>query len=231
MVITMDKRPDIAKIPLFSSLSSGEINEISRCMETRAFRKRDTIFSEGDASNMFYVLVSGKVKMTKMSHEGKEIIIELISPGEFFGAFAALKGFPYPANAVAMADSVMLRIGRADLLRIIERFPNLMYMLTAHLSERVREFPDTLKSIALERVESRVSSLLLKLAQKTGIKTADSGLQINMKLTKQDIAEMVGSTVETTIRVMSRFEKAGLIKVSGGRIEIRNKKELTRISH
>jgi CRP-like cAMP-binding protein len=231
MVTTMDKKPDIAKIPLFSSLSADEINEIGRCMETRAFKKRDTIFSEGDASNMFYVLVSGKVKMTKMSYEGKEIIIELISPGEFFGAFAALKGFPYPANAVAMADSTMLRIGRADLLRIIERFPNLMYMLTAHLSERVREFPDTLKSIALERVESRVSSLLLKLAQKTGIKTADSGLQINMKLTKQDIAEMVGSTVETTIRVMSRFEKAGLIKVSGGRIVIRNKKELARISH
>jgi CRP-like cAMP-binding protein len=227
----MDKKPDIAKIPLFSSLSSDEINEISRCMETRTFKKRNTIFSEGDPSNMFYVLVSGKVKMTKMSHEGKEIIIELISPGEFFGAFAALKGFPYPANAVAMADSAMLRIGRADLLRIIERFPNLMYMLTAHLSERVREFPDMLKSIALERVESRVSSLLLKLAQKTGIKTADSGLQINMKLTKQDIAEMVGSTVETTIRVMSRFEKAGLIKVSGGRIVIRNKKELARISH
>jgi CRP-like cAMP-binding protein len=226
----MDKTPDITKIPLFSSLSSDEISEISRCMETRAFKKRDTIFSEGDPSHMFFILVSGKVKMTKMSHEGKEMIIELISPGEFFGAFAALKGFPYPANAVAMADSVMLLIGRADLLRIIERFPNLMYMLTAHLSERVREFPDTLKSIALERVESRISSLLLKLAQKTGLKTADGGLQINMKLTRQDIAEMVGSTVETTIRVMSRFEKAGLIKVSGGRIVISNKKELARIS-
>jgi CRP-like cAMP-binding protein len=140
----MDKAPDITKIPLFSSLSSEEIDEIRRCMETSAFRKRDAIFSEGDPSNMFYVLISGKVKMTKMSHEGKEIIIELISPGEFFGAFAALKGFPYPANAVAMADSSMLRIRRADLLRIIERFPNIMYMLTAHLSERVREFPDTL---------------------------------------------------------------------------------------
>jgi CRP-like cAMP-binding protein len=230
MVTSVDKTSAISGIPLFSTLSAEEIREIRRCVEIRTFKKREAIFSEGDPSNMFYVLVSGKVKMTKISGEGKEMIIELISPGEFFGAFAALKGFPYPANAVAMADSAMLRIGRADLLRIIERFPNLMYILTAHLSERVREFPDTLKSIALERVESRISSLLLKLAQKTGKKTADGAVQINMKLTKQDIAEMVGSTVETSIRVMSRFEKAGLIKTTGGRIIITNKKELSAIA-
>jgi CRP/FNR family transcriptional regulator len=226
----MDKAVDISKIPFFSSLSPGEIGEISRCMGVKSFRRRETVFSEGAPSGFFYILISGKVKMTKSSAEGKEIIIELISPGDFFGAFAALRGFPYPADAVAMADSVVLSIGRPDLLRIIERFPNLMYNLTSHLSERVREFPDVLKSIALERVELRISSLLLKLARKTGAKTEDGGLQINMKLTKQDIAEMVGSTVETTIRVMSRFEKAGLIKTAAGRIVIRNRKGLASVA-
>jgi len=226
----MKSRQDIlARIPLFSSLNPEETGEISRYIDISNVKKRSPVFSEGDPSGMFYVLVSGKIKMTKMSGEGKEIIVELISPGDFFGAFAALRGFPYPANAVAMADSVVLRIARSDMLRMLERFPNMMYMLTAHLSERVREFPDTLKSIALERVESRIASLLLKLAQKTGIKT-EGGVQISMKLTKQDIAEMVGSTVETSIRVMSRFEKAGLIKTAGGRIVINSKKELTAIA-
>ena len=125
-----------------------------------------------------------------------------------------------------MEDSSVLRIGRPDLLRIIERFPNIMYQITAHLSERVREFPDTLKNIALERVESRISSLLLKLAEKTGKKTATGETEIDMKLTKQDIAEMVGTTVETSIRVMSRLTKAGLIKNTGGRIIIRDRKGL-----
>jgi CRP-like cAMP-binding protein len=227
----MDRLGDITKIPLFSSLSNEEIDEIRRCMEVRSFKKRETIFSEGEPSARFFVLVSGKVKITKMSQEGKEMIIELISGGEFFGGFAVLRGFPYPANAVAMEDSKVLLIRRTDLLRIIDRFPNIMYQVTAHLSERVREFPDTLKNIALERVESRISSLLLKLAEKAGRINADGGIEIDMKLTKQDIAEMVGTTVETSIRVMSRFTKAGLIKNSGGRIVIRNKKELLAISN
>jgi CRP/FNR family transcriptional regulator len=222
----MDRSKDLIKIPLFSSLSEEEIGEIRRCMKIRVFKKKDTIFSEGDPSNRFFVLVSGKVKITKLSREGKEIIIELISKGDFFGGFAVLKGFPYPANAIAMEDSSVLLISRTDFLRVIERFPNIMYQVTAHLSERVREFPDTLKNIALERVESRIASLLLKLAEKTGKKTAAGETEIDMKLTKQDIAEMVGTTVETAIRVMSRLKKAGLISNMGGRIIIRNRKGL-----
>jgi CRP-like cAMP-binding protein len=226
----MKIQQDLLKIPLFSSLSPEETSEISHYVEIKTVKKRETVFSEGSPSGMFYALVNGKIKITKMSGEGKEIIVELISPGDFFGAFAALRGFPYPANAVAMTDSVILRIRRPDLLRIIERFPNIMYLLTSHLSERVREFPETLKSIALERVESRIASLLLKLAQKTGIRMDDGSVQINMKLTKQDISEMVGSTVETSIRVMSRFQKTGMIRTTGGRIIIIDKKALKAIA-
>ena len=94
----------LKQIPLFSGLSEEEIGEISSYIERKRFRKRECIFSEGDQSNWFYILVDGKVKITKLSHDGKEIIIELISPGDLFGGFAVLKGFPYPANAVAMED-------------------------------------------------------------------------------------------------------------------------------
>jgi CRP/FNR family transcriptional regulator len=162
------------------------------------------------------------VKITKLSHDGKEIILELISPGEFFGGFAVLKGFPYPANAIAMQDSEIIRISRHNLMRIIERFPNIMYDITANLGERVREFSDTLKNIALERVESRIASLLLKLAEKTGEKSVSGEITIAMGLTKQDIAEMVGTTVETSIRVISRFRKSGLVKDVNGKIVIRD---------
>lgn len=210
----------IKKVSLFSGLSEEEISEIASYVETKSYRKKDQFFSEGDPSNWLYILISGKVKITKLSHDGKEIIIELISPYDFFGGFAVLKGFPYPANAVAMEDSSVLLISRRKLLAIIERFPNLMFDMTANLGERVREFHDTLKNIALERVEARIAALLMKLAEKTGERSASGEIQIPMRLTKQDVAEMVGTTVETSIRVMSRFRKSRLITDANGRIVI-----------
>jgi len=212
----------LKQIPLFSGLSEEEIGEISSFIERKSFRKKETIFSEGDPSNWFYVLIEGEVKITKLSHDGKEIIIELLAAGDFFGGFAVLKGFPYPANAIAMRDSETNRISRHNLMRIIERFPNIMYDITANLGERMRELHDTLKNIALERVESRIAALLLKLAEKTGETLTSGEIAIAMRLTKQDIAEMVGSTVETSIRVLSRFRKSGLVKDVNGKIVIRN---------
>jgi CRP-like cAMP-binding protein len=219
-LLKMHKPEYLKQIPLFSGLSEEEIGEIGSYIERKSFRKRESIFSEGDQSNWFYILVDGKVKITKLSHDGKEIIIELISPGDLFGGFAVLKGFPYPANAVAMEDCDAVRISRHNLMGIIERFPHFMYDITANLGERVREFSDTLKSIALERVESRIAALLIKLAEKTGEKTAAGAIEITMRLTKQDIAEMVGTTVETSIRVMSRFRKSGFLKDVEGKIVI-----------
>ena len=210
----------LKQIPLFSSLSEEEIGEISSYIERKRFRKKEGIFSEGDQSHWFYILVDGKVKITKLSHDGKEIIIELISPNDLFGGFAVLKGFPYPANAVAMEDCDAVRISRHNLMGIIERFPHFMYDITDNLGERVREFSDTLKNIALERVESRIAALLIKLAEKTGERTAEGAMEITMKLTKQDIAEMVGTTVETSIRVMSKFRKSGYLKDVEGKIVI-----------
>jgi CRP-like cAMP-binding protein len=219
----------LKRIPLFSGLSEEEIGEIDSYIERKRFRKKESIFSEGDQSNWFYILVDGKVKITKLSHDGKEMIIELISPDDFFGGFAVLKGFPYPANAIAMEDCDAVRISRHNLMGIIERFPNFMYDITANLGERVREFSDTLKNIALERVESRIAALLIKLAEKTGETMPDGGVEITMRLTKQDIAEMVGTTVETSIRVMSRFRKSGYFKDVEGKIVITNLEALKSI--
>ena len=223
-----EKVEDLKKIPIFSALNDEELKEIQSYLIKENFKKKQDIFSEGDPSDWFYILISGKVKITKMSVDGREIIIELISPPDFFGGFAVLKGFPYPANAVAMEDSNVIKISRHNLLKVIDRFPNVMYDMTANLGDRIREFHDTLKNIALERVESRIAALLLKLADKTGEKK-DKTILINMRLTKQDIAEMVGTTVETTIRVMSKFKKSGYIDDKEGKVLIKNLEALESI--
>lgn len=217
----MDLRiDDLKKIPIFSNLNENELKEIQPYLINEKFKKKQEIFSEGDSSDWFYILLSGKVKLTKTSSEGKEIIVELISPMDFFGALAVLKGFPYPANAIAMEDSEIIKISKSNMLKIIDSFPNIMYEITSNLSLRVKDFHETLRSIALEKVESRIASLLVKLANKLGKKMDDGSIIINMKLTKQDIAEMVGTTVETCIRTISRFKKLGLLKEKDGKLII-----------
>lgn len=221
---------DLSKISLFNALTPSEIKEIYPYITKVSFKKKDVIFSEGDPSDWFYIVLNGKVKITKLSQEGKEIILEIISPMDFFGGLAVIKGFPYPANAIAMEDTELLKISRSNLMRILDRFPNLMYCMALQLSDRMKESHETLKNIALERVEARIASLLLKLADKTGKETED-GLLINMKLTKQDIAEMVGTTVETSIRTMSKFKRLGMISEKEGKIIIKDIKKLKNICY
>jgi CRP/FNR family transcriptional regulator len=176
---------DIRQVSIFSSLSDKEAKEISSYFISQKFKKKETIFTEGDPSEWFYIVKKGKVKITKLSHEGKEIIIEIISPRDFFGGIAVLRGFAYPANAVAMDDTEVLRISRNNLMKIMDRFPNLMYCIATNIGDRIKDSHEMLRSIALEKVESRIASLLIKLSTKSGEKTPD-GVMINMKLTKQE---------------------------------------------
>jgi len=216
---------DIKNISIFNSLSPQEEKEVLRCVSHDTFRKKETIFSEGDPSDWFYIVKRGKVKITKISHEGKEIILEVISPMEFFGGIAVVRGFPYPANAVAMEDTEVLKISRKDILSLMDRFPGLMYCMAMNIGDRIKGSHETLKSIALEKVEARIASLLIKLCDKAG-EAVPGGLQINMKLTKQDIAEMVGTTVETSIRTISKLTKAGIVSAKAGKIIVRDPEKL-----
>ena len=216
---------DIKKVTLFNTLSAQEEREVSRYLSTDTFGKKESIFSEGDPSDWFYIVKKGKVKITKLSQEGKELILEVISPLEFFGGIAVVRGFPYPANAVAMEDTEVLKISRKDLLSLMDRFPGLMYCMAMNIGDRIKGSHETLKSIALEKVEARIASLLVKLADKAGEKVPE-GVLIHMKLTKQDIAEMVGTTVETSIRTMSKLAKAGIVSTKAGNIVIRDPDKL-----
>jgi len=220
---------NLKKITLFKNLSDEELKELGHYITTATFRKKDDIFTEGDAPEWFYIVSTGKVKVTKISHDGKEIILEVISPYDIFGGVAVLRNFPYPANAVAMEDSEILKISRKNLMRLVDRFPNLMFCIALQLGDRMKSSFDSLKNIALERVEARIAALLLKLGNKVGVETKE-GLVIDMRLTKQDVADMVGTTVETSIRTFSRFKKEGLVTDSDGKVIIKDRERLAALS-
>ena len=216
---------DLKKIPVFSTLNTSDAEEVKPYLMPAKFRKKEAIFSEGDPSDWLYIVTKGKVKITKLSQSGRELILEIISPMDFFGGVAVMRGFPYPANAIAMEDSEVLKISKSNLMRILDRFPNLMYCMAMNIGDRIKGSHEALKNIAVEKVESRIASLLIKLADKTGVKT-DSAVTIDMKLTKQDIAEMVGTTVETSIRTMSKFKKLGIVEEKAGKIVIKDVNKL-----
>jgi CRP/FNR family transcriptional regulator len=219
----------IRNVSLFKDLSEAEYKELEPYLASVSFKKREEIFAEGDQPEWFYLVLSGKVKITKLSQDGKEIILEVISPTDIFGGVAVIRGFPYPANAVAMEDCTVLRISRKNLMRIVDRFPNVMYHVALQLGDRMKSSYESLKNIALERVEARIAALLLKLAGKVGVKRKD-GILVDMRLTKQDVADMVGTTVETSIRTFSKFKKQGLITESDGKFVIADKEGLEAFS-
>ncbi|HBR22566.1 MAG TPA: hypothetical protein DD713_08410 [Nitrospiraceae bacterium] len=216
---------DVKKIPIFGTLNSSDMEEVKPYLIPAKFKKKEIIFSEGDPSDWLYVVIKGKVKMTKLSQSGREIILEIISPMDFFGGVAVMRGFPYPANAIAMDNAELLKISRSNLMRILDRFPNLMYCMAMNIGDRIKGSHEALKNIAVEKVASRIASLLIKLADKAGSKT-DNAVAIDMKLTKQDIAEMVGTTVETSIRTMSKFKKLGIVSEKSGKIVIKDVSKL-----
>lgn len=208
-------------ISIFGSLGEAGLEAVGPLCAASKYLRKTTIFSEGDPPDWFYIIIEGKVKITKLSHDGKEIILEVILPGDFFGGIAVMRGFPYPANAVAMEDSEIIKISKADLDGILERFPSVMHRIMQNIGDRMRFSHEALKSVALDKVSSRIAALLHKLASQSGKKT-ETGTLIDMRLTKQEMAEMVGTTVETAIRTMSRFKKLGLLEEKSGRIIIKD---------
>ncbi len=200
----------LREFDIFEDLSEETLQGLSGVFVQRTYRRGEIIFTEGQKAERFYILRSGKVKITKASVDGREVIIEIILPGEVFGAMAVFQGGLYPATSEAMEQCSTVEASREALLEVCERFPGLLLKLTSKIAERVKESHEMLKGIAFEKVEARIARVLMRLAEKVGRQTTE-GIVLDMRLTKQDLAEMTGTTVETAIRTMSKLKKQGLI--------------------
>jgi len=210
----------LKKSEIFSSLKDDELLNISKLVETVSYKNNENIFVEGDPSDKFYLVAEGSVKVLKHTMMGKDIILEIMSPGDVFGGVAVLDKKPFPASAQAMEATTVIWISRQNLLRIMDEYPILKLEIVKYFSDKLRDAHEMLKNIATERVEKRIASLLLKLSEKIGV--ADNGYRkIDFPLTRQEISEMVGTTVETCIRTMSKLQKSGIIKSTEGRISIK----------
>lgn len=208
-------------LSILKNLTEEDLKTLENNLKILKFRKRETIFSEGQTPDGFYILFKGKVKISKFASDGREIVLEIIDAPDFFGALAVLKNFPFPANAIALENCDVGRIPSKVFLQVINKYPHLETQMLHHVTVRLKSGIESLKNIALEEVSSRIAYQLLKLANKYGKNTTE-GVLIDFRITKQQLAEMTGTTTETAIRVISKLKKLGYLSEINHKFLIRD---------
>ncbi len=216
----MEKEEILRKINIFQGLKDDEIKEVAKYFHIKKYKKNEYIFFEGDEDPGIYIVLDGIIKLTKETADGKTVILRLVTPGEVFGWLVVGDSKPESTyTAQALVDSTVMYISNQDFLRLLVSYPAIAVRITCDASKRVLEAYDRLKSLAAEKVEGRIANLLLELAKKIG-REENGKLIIEAPITRQDIAEMTGTTVETAIRIISKWKKEGKLNTKRGRIEI-----------
>lgn len=220
----MDRGEFLERVSLFQGLAPRERQDIQALFHEQRLERDQVIFLEGDAAEYVYIVREGKVKIVKQAPSGREIILEVFAPGDILGG-ATLLLPNHPATAVSMEAGTLLCLGRLDYRALLKRFPPMAFQIIELLRQRLGEAHQVIRGLAAERVETRVARLLFKLEDKTGV-PGEGGMRLGLHLTRQDIADMVGCTLETAIRILSRWQKEGFIKTREGVITILNRREL-----
>lgn len=215
----------VRTVPLFSSLSPSDWEAVAELLNGHCYPKDAYICFEGDPPEALYVVWMGQVKLLRHSEQGRDVVLDVIGPGHMFGEMACLDGTPYDTTAQCLEDTAVVSIARRDFYDLIQRYPSLSMAVISELSRRLRSATDLVRSLAVDRVEQRIARVLLKLANATGRPTPE-GLTIDIPLTRQDVADMTGTTVESAIRVMSKLRRQGLITTHRGRVVLTNVAEL-----
>ena len=207
--------PAVADLLRFSTtfrrLQPADRQRLAEVARTHSYAKGSAIFSEGEPSDFFITIVMGRVKVYKATPAGKEVILEIFGPGDPLGATAAYEGRPFPATAVALEDTECVLIPRASFFALLEQHPSLVRGLLTGLTHRLVELTTRIADLSGARVEARFARVFLKLAKDIG-RNGEGGTFVPLALSRQELADMTGTTIETCIRIMSRWGKEGIVK-------------------
>ncbi len=215
----------LAQVPLFAALTPEELRSLGVLLRRRRYAAGEVIFHEGDAGTALYIIENGEVKIVLGSAEGKEVVLGLLGPGDFFGELALLDGEPRSANAVAREACALLLISREDFLRFLVDQPRVAVSLLAVLSGRLRRTDQLVHDAAFLDVRSRFIRVLLNLVQTRG-QAGPRGIVITSRLTQTDLANMVGATRESINKWLRYYEAQGLVHHQRGRLTVVNLQRL-----
>jgi len=219
-----DRTGRLALIPLFGGLSRNHLEMLAGIAVPRTSPAGTRIFSEGDEGRGFYAVLAGRVKVFKLSPEGKEQILHLLGPGEIFGEVAVFTGQGYPAHAAAERTCSLLFFSREAFVGLIREDASLALGMLAILSLRLRRFTRMVEDLSLKEVPGRLAAYLISRHRSV---TANS---IELDVSKAQLAALLGTIPETLSRILSRMGRQGLIRTQGSRIEILDRERLETIA-
>lgn len=209
-------------VPIFSNLNYEEMMEVASITTDRTYKKGEMIYMAGDVGEKLYVIHTGKVKINRFTESGKEQVIRVIGPGEFMGELSLFSSAHMTDNAEALEDTRMCIIGGENLKELMRRYPDITFKVIEEISRRLEKAEHLIENISLSSVEKRLSQTLLNMSQE--------GDEINLEMSKGDLASQIGMSQETLSRKLSAFQELGIIKQIGHRkIVILNRNALEEI--
>lgn len=215
----------ISSIPLFNGLSANQHEALAMITVENLFEKGGHIFSEGEDASGFYVVITGRVKVFKLSSEGREQILHIFGPGELFGEVPVFAGQKFPANAEAMEKSRILFFPRASIISLIEKNPSIALNMLAVLSMRLRRFTSLIDDLSLKEVPGRLAAYLLYTSEKK-----EDSKNLELTITKGQLASLLGTIPETLSRILTRMTGQGLIETDGKLIRIIDREGLEELA-
>jgi CRP-like cAMP-binding protein len=220
---------DLRDIWLFDSLADSTLAAIAARGRIGFVDRGTFLFFDGDVATDAHFLIAGRVKIVHETEDGQEVILRLVQPGEIFGSAGSWGAHTYPATAVALDDSRVFYLPVAELTEVIGLHPDFALALIRELGVRLREAEARIRELQAERVERRIARTLLRLANKTGQKSPE-GIQIELPQSRQHLAELSGATLSTVSRVLSQWDRRGLILAGRERLTIVHPHELMMIA-
>ena len=206
-------------VPIFSDLPEETIESISQVGIKKTFKKDTIILMEEDESGALFIIVTGKVKVTRTSNDGREVILNILSEADIFGEMALLDGLTRSATVTAIEDSELFIIQRNQFLEFLKEHPEISIALMQELSKRLRTADMQIKSLSLKDAEGKVATVIVQLANDHG-RIRQGAVEIEKLPLQQDLANMAGTSRETISRTLHSFAKKGLIELEGSKLRI-----------
>jgi CRP/FNR family transcriptional regulator/CRP/FNR family cyclic AMP-dependent transcriptional regulator len=213
----MNDRELLRTVPIFADLAEEEIDALARVTSRRKCPKDTVVFFENDEGDSLFMILEGRIKVTILGDDGREIILSVLAPGDFFGEMALLDNEPRSATAIAMEDTELVSLHRADFQNVVVENTRITLALVRALSARLRKANHQISTLALLDVYGRVARLILDMARDEGKRLKDGRIAFR-RATHQEIANRIGTTRETVTRMLKDLERQGLIQVEGKEI-------------
>lgn len=215
----MDEREVLRTVPIFSELSEEDISSLAHLALRKRYPKDTVVFFENEEGDFFFTILEGRIKVTILGDDGREVILSVLGPGDFFGEMALLDNEPRSATAIAVEESELLSLHRNDFQSVLNDNRSITSALIRVLSARLRRANHQISTLALLDVYGRVARVIVDMAREEGKRLRDGRIAFR-RATHQEIANRIGTTRETVTRMLKDLERQGLIHVEGKEIVV-----------